>query len=156
VSIEALIGGGESNDVEFKSTLRINLHTGQTDPRMEHSCLKTIAGFLNSRGGTLIVGVDDNGDVLGIEEDKFANEDKMGLHLVNLIKSRIGPQYMLSIHPRFEDYDGKRVLVVECTRSRVPVFLKEGNIERFYVRTGAASTELSASQTQEFIKLHFA
>ena len=56
MDIEELIAGGEGVHVEFKSSLRVNLHTGEKDPRMELACLKTIAGFLNARGGTLIVG----------------------------------------------------------------------------------------------------
>jgi hypothetical protein len=46
----------------------------------------------------------------------FPNEDKMNLHLVNLVRDRIGPQYMSLIHPRFEDYEDHRVLIVDCTR----------------------------------------
>ncbi len=153
--VATLISGGETDDVEFKSTLRINLHTGEKDPRMELSCLKTIAGFLNAGGGTLIIGVADDGDPVGIETDKFPNEDKMNLHLVNLLKDRIGPQYMRSIHPRFDDYEDCRVLKVECSKSQAPVFVKDGNVERFYVRTGAATTELTAKQTVEYIKLHY-
>ncbi len=51
---------------------------------------EVVQTFLNSKGGgTLLVGVTDDGDVLGIEADSFANEDKMYLHLNNLIKDRI-------------------------------------------------------------------
>jgi hypothetical protein len=42
-----LATAGESDQVEFKATLRINLHTGQKDVRMETAVLKTIAAFLN-------------------------------------------------------------------------------------------------------------
>ena len=59
---------------------------------------------------------------------------------------------MLYLHPRFENYQDERVLVVECRRSRSPVFVKDGNVERFYIRTGAATTELTASQIQQFTK----
>ena len=155
ISVADLVKGGETADVEFKSTLRINLHTGQKDPRMELGCIKTIAGFLNAHGGTLVIGVADDGEPIGIEEDKFPNEDKMNLHLVNLIRDRIGPQHMMSIHHRFDDYNSTRVLTVECSPAKAPIFVKDGNVERFYVRTGASTTELTASQTQDFIQLHF-
>jgi hypothetical protein len=62
---------------------------------------------------------------------------------------------MQFIHIRFEDYDSYRVMVVECSKARTPAFVKDGNIERFYIRTGPSSTELSASQTQEYIKQRF-
>lgn len=155
VPVGQLIVSGETTRIEFKSTLRVNLHTGQADKKMEHSCLKTIAAFLNAQGGHLIVGVSDSSEVLGIENDGFPNEDKMNLHLVNLIKDRIGPQHMLHIEPRFDSLDGKRVLVVRCKPSRIPVFLKDGSTEQFYARTGAATTELTPSQIQPYIQQRF-
>ncbi len=122
---------------------------------MELACLKTISGFLNSRGGTLIIGVSDDGETLGVDVDGFSSEDRMHLHLVNLLKDRIGAQHSMYIHPRFEDRDNTRVLIVECWAANSPAFVKDGSLERFYVRTGAATTELSASQTQEYIAQRF-
>ena len=155
LDLTAVIDSGESELVEFKSTLRINLHTGEADKRMELSVLKTLAGFLNTNGGTLIVGVSDDSTPIGIEADKFPNEDKMSLHLVNIVKARMGPQVMTAIHVHFEDYDDGRVLVIPCPQSPVPVFVKDGEIERFYVRTGPSTTELMASQTPDYIKQRF-
>ena len=155
MDIGELIAGGEGVHVEFKSSLRVNLHTGEKDPKMELACLKTIAGFLNARGGTLIVGVSDDGETVGVEVDRFPNEDKMHLHLVNVLKDRIGAQHSMYIHPRFEDRDEARVLVVECWPSNSSAFVKDGGTERFYTRTGAATTELSASQMQHYIAQRF-
>ncbi len=150
------IMNGESEAVEFKSTLRINMHTGNKDPKMELAVLKTMAGFLNSNGGTLIVGVADDGSPVGIEEDGFPNEDKMSLHLINIIKSRMGIPALTNINVNFDDYEDTRVMVVKCHKSPTSVFVQDGDIQRFYVRTGPATTELSASQTQEYIKYRFA
>ncbi len=102
-----------------------------------------------------VVGVTDTGDSFGLESDQFSSEDKMHLHLTNLINDKIGPQHMNNIHPRFDDYDGKRVLIVECGASKVPIFVKEGNDVRFYIRTGTSTTELNSSQTHDFIKQRF-
>ena len=49
-----------------------------------------LAAFLNSKGGTLLIGVGDGGEVIGLENDKFQNEDKFALHLDNLIKDQLG------------------------------------------------------------------
>ena len=156
VSIQELVDGGETLAVEFKSALRVNLHMGQPDPRIELSCLKTIAGFLNSQhGGTLIIGVADDGTPVGISVDGFSSEDKMNLHLVNILRDRIGPHHMLYIHPHFADYEGHRVLVVECSPAGAPAFVKDGNTERLYIRGGASTAELSGSQAQEYIKRRF-
>jgi len=155
-NIRALIEEGENTMTEFKSTLRRNLHTGQNDVKMEHSVLKTVAGFLNSKGGgMLLIGLSDDGVAIGIEADAFPNEDKMFLHLNNLIKDRIGAKHMLYIHPHFDEHDDKRVLVVECQPARSPVYVKEGNEERFYIRSAAATVELKGSQAQDFIAQRF-
>src|SRR5262249_25123241 len=134
VNVSDLIASGETGAIEFKSTLRTNLHTGEKDPRMELAVLKSVAGFLNAKGGTLILGVADDGTPVGLDKDAFGSEDKMSLHLVNLLKDRIGAQHSISIQPRFDDYDGVRVLVVECSASPTAAYVKDGLIEKFFVR----------------------
>ena len=151
----SLVETGESNLVEFKSTLRINLHTGHRDSRMEQAVLKTLAGFLNSSGGALIVGISDDGTPMGLDADDFVNEDRMSLHLTNIVNSSIGPNAWASMHANFDDYGDVRVLVVRCEKSRVPIYVKDGNSEQFFVRTGPSTTALTPSQTQEYIKQRF-
>jgi hypothetical protein len=146
---------GESEAVEFKSTLRTNLHTGDKDPRMELAILKTLAGFLNTNCGTLVVGVSDDGTPVGIQADGFESEDKMALHVVNIVKERMGIQALTNTHIRFDDHDGCRVMVMTCRKAPVPVFVKDGNTEHFYIRTGPSTTELIPSQIQEYIKQRF-
>lgn len=154
-SISEIIAQGETGAVEFKSTLRTNLHTGQPDARIELSVLKTIAGFLNSKGGTLLIGVSDDKEPLGLSVDGFVNEDKLHLHLVNLLNDRIGSHWTMYLHPRFEEHDGKRILAVDCQPSRVPVYVKDGQLQRFYVRAGNSTSELQGAQSQDYIKLRF-
>ena len=118
--------------------------------------LKTIAAFLNSReGGILVIGIKDDREALGVEADGFPNEDKMNLHLVNLIKARLGAASMLNIKPHFEDYKGKRLLVVDCLSSSSPVYLKNGNTEEFYIRAGASSAALAASEMTNYIQQRY-
>lgn len=154
-SVAELIAGGETGAVEFKSTLRINLHTGQPDEKMHLSALKTIAGFLNAKGGTLLIGVADDGEILGIGSDGFPNEDKMGLHLVNLIKDRIGEVFLPYVHPHFDDQQGERVLIVRCEPGPKAAFLKDGKEHRFFVRGGNATTELNGAATTDYINHRF-
>jgi hypothetical protein len=154
--INELVAEGEGSLTEFKSTLRRNLHTGENDQRMEQSALKTIVGFLNSRGGgKLFIGVDDEGEAIGVEADGFSNEDKMLLHLNNLVKSRIGTQHLLYIHPYFDELDGQRVLVVDCLPARSPAYMKDGNEERFYARSIASTAELKGQDISNYIKARF-
>ena len=154
-SMEELIARGENGNAEFKSTLRVNLHTKQKDPKIEHAILKTICGFLNTRGGTLFVGVNDEGDAVGLDADNFPNEDKMGLHLGNLINDKIGAGTSLHIESSFEDYQDSRILMVKCSPSAKPVYLKDNGQDYLYIRTGASSTLLSASQIADYVKERF-
>jgi predicted HTH transcriptional regulator len=155
INVSDLIASGETGAIEFKSTLRTNLHTGEKDPRMELAALKSIAGFLNAKGGILILGVADDGTPVGLEKDGFSDEDKMSLHLINLLKDRIGAQHSISIEPRFDDYNGVRVFVVECSPSPTAVYVKDGPAEKFFVRYGPSTLELTGSAAQAYIKQRF-
>jgi hypothetical protein len=155
IVIKDLIAGGETDAVEFKSTLRINLHTGQVDERMHLSALKTIAAFLNAKGGTLLVGIADSGEVLGVQTDGFPNEDKMQLHLINLVRDRIGEVFLPYIHPHFEDHNGQVIMAVRCEKGPKAAFVKDGTLQRFFVRGGNATTELTGSSITEYAKQRF-
>lgn len=155
MEIERAIKGGESEKVEYKSTLRTNLSTGEKDPRMEKSVLKTIVAFLNSNGGTLLIGVADDGTIIGIDEASFDNRDKLNLHLTNLIASQIGNEYLPYISFRLSDYDGKGVMRIACKKSDSPVFLKEGKQETFYVRSGPSSVDLHGMDTLNYVENRF-
>jgi len=153
--IQKIINDGESGTIEFKSTLRINLHTNQKDPTMENAVLKTLAGFLNRDGGTLLVGVDDDRTPIGIEVDKFESTDKMSLHLVNLIKSRMGHTAVTMIHIDYGTYQDHRIMRVVCDPSPSPIYVKDRNEEHFYVRMGPSTDKLPTSKIQDYIKHHF-
>ena len=112
----------ESNTVEFKSILLINLYTGETDTRVDLSVLKTMAGFFNTDGGTLIIGVTDDEVSLGIEMDRFKNEDAMNFHLVNIIGSRMNLSTLVNINMHFEDFEGNRALDVQFKPALNPIF----------------------------------
>ena len=137
------IRAGESSKLEFKSTLRTNLNTGEKDPRMEKAVLKTIVAFLNSKGGTLLIGVSDDGSILGVDLDSFENSrDKFGLHLNHLITSQIGSEFLPFISYAFVDIDKKPVMRVICIESDRPVFLREGKVDTFFVRSGPSTIDL--------------
>ena len=154
-SLTDLINSGETHQMEFKATLRTNLHTNLKDPKMEFSVIRTIAGFLNTHGGILTIGVFDDGTPAGTEVDGFENEDKMTLHLVNLIKHQLGTINMSFIHIHFDDYQNKRVMVVECSTAVKPVYMKDGENQRFFIRTGPSTTELSTKDAIEYMKQRF-
>jgi predicted HTH transcriptional regulator len=153
--LEKLIEKGESNKIEFKSTLRWNIYAERMDKNIEHSVLKTIAAFLNTDGGSLIIGIDDEKKALGLEMDKFENHDAMLLHLMNIVKDRIGAKFTRFFDINIEKYKGKEVLYLDCRPGLVPAYVKHNNQEKFYIRTGPSTTELSVSEIHEYIQQRF-
>lgn len=155
VTLSNLIRQGESSTMEFKSTLRKNLHTGKNDRLMGEEVLQALAALLNTEGGTLIIGIADDRTAIGIEPDGFKSEDEMVRHLMNLTASKLNSANRPPIDPRFEDYEDKRVLIVHCGRSRHPVYLKIDNTEKFYVRNASSTVELPVSQLANYIQDRF-
>ncbi|MBT3751364.1 MAG: ATP-binding protein [Bacteroidetes bacterium] len=153
--IEELIQQGESKTLEFKSTLRRNLHTNKNDPRIEHAVLKTIAAFLNSEGGTLLVGVSDEGNLVDLEVDGFENEDRFQLHFNNMIKTRIGLAFTDIIKWDLVQFDQGKILRVDCLKGNRPVFMKTKDGEKFYIRTGPSTDELMAEDLINYTNQHF-
>jgi len=150
-----LIQSGENDDLEFKSTMRWNLHADKSDKRIENECLKTVAGYLNADGGTLLVGVDDQGEIIGLGQDHFKTEDKMLLHWVNLIRAHLGAELMRCIRSIVHDVGGKQILVVECLPSATPVFFNRDNEECFFVRMSNTTQALKPSEVLAYIGQHF-
>lgn len=151
-TVRALIAQGENRSVEFKSTMRMNLHSKKPGKEIELAWLKGVAAFLNTDGGTLLLGVTDAGEITGIEQDVFENEDKCRLHFKNLVARHIGTDLSKYIRFILVPVEGKTVGVVRCARSTEPVFLKDGNKEHFYIRNGPSSDELPVSQALNYIK----
>lgn len=150
-----LIVGGETDGVEFKSTLRTNLQTNQPDDRMQLSVLKTIAAFLNTGGGTLLIGVDDEGSAIGLKADAFHNQDKMGLHLVNLVRDRIGELFLPYVHLEFVEHDGETILSVRCGKGPKPAFVKDGTTQKFFVRAANSTAELNGQALIDYTAQRF-
>ena len=107
---------------------------------------------MNTSGGNLFVGVDDEGTCLGLEQDQFANEDKLLLHWNGLIKTCLGVEFTPYVRSAVRDLGGKRALFVQCLRSSQPVFLRRDNDELFCVRTGNGSQPLKPSEILAYLE----
>lgn len=154
--ISELISQGEHDKLEFKSTFRWDLRQNKKNPAIEHAALKSMTAFLNSDGGDLLLGVADDGTVLGIESDNFANDDKFLLHVWTLIKTSMGQDISPYIKTTLEKFDEKTVCRVHCLRSPKPVFLRQNGFdEMFYIRIGPSSGNLDISEALKYIGEHF-
>ncbi len=87
-----------------------------------------IAAFLNTEGGDLLLGVADDGSIVGIECDQLGTDDKFMRHLAQVVRNGMGDRAGTCIDPKTQIVQGKTVCVVSCQRSPEPVFLKwKGN-----------------------------
>ena len=154
-STHELIEHGESEFIEFKSTLRWNLKANKKDKNITHAVTKTIAAFLNSQGGILLVGVGDEGEVIGLDADQFESEDKMMLFLTSTIKSQLGTLHLENIHFHTEVIKGKVILRVDVQAGSDPCYLAQERFDHFYIRTGPSTTDLRLSQLFDYLNKRF-
>ena len=150
--VQATIKAGEGQNTEFKSTLRFNIRSGKIGKEIEIAWLKTVVAFLNTEGGTLLVGVSDDGEIIGTELDDFRNDDKYLLHVNNAVKRSIGMEFISHISFDLVPYEGKKVLYISCRPHTEPVFLKNGENEEFYARFGPASRKLSMKEMLKYVQ----
>jgi CRP-like cAMP-binding protein len=150
-----IIRQGESEKIEFKSTLRYNIHTGKFGREIEHAALKSIAAFLNTWGGILLIGVEDKGNIFGLDQDKFDNNDKALLHLTMMVKERLGSHFMQFLNVTVEPIENCKIMRIDVLPSNLPAYLTNNNDEYFYVRTGPSTTDLKPSQIFEYVNNRF-
>jgi hypothetical protein len=154
----------ESQTLEFKSSARWNVMTGAPDKKMEHVVVKTVCGLLNAEGGTLLIGVDDAGQVLGLESDfstlgKKKDRDGYELFLRQLLENTLSTQTAGKIKIRFESHNGGDVCVVSVAPSSKPVFAKPADggatASEFWVRVGNQTKQLHGDELVEFTAEHW-
>ena len=162
VTVPDLISSGESQTLEFKSTARVNLHTKQTDPRMEHVIVKTVCGLLNAEGGRLLIGVDDSGSILGLDEDMASlgnkgNPDGYELHLRQLLDANLSSPTVHTVRIRFDHIENRTICVISVAASGKPVFAKpvKGSGDEFWVRTGNATKQYHGEGLVDYIDSHW-
>lgn len=165
VSLEDMIAEGESDELEFKSTLRWDVKEGAVNKKLEEVIMKTVAAFANSQGGTLLIGVSDDGDVLGLEPDYQSlggvDCDKFELHLRNLLNQQFGNGFVTSkVVIKFHEVKEKEVCQIQTAPVKEPVILKVKDkngqtAEKFYARSGNSSQEIPLSEMNAYIKERF-
>lgn len=158
----SLIQRGESGTLELKSTARMNLQTGKRDPRIELVIAKTVAGFMNAEGGTLLVGVADDGAIHGLDDDYATlnrpNRDGFELWLADYLGDRLGRTALSTLDVTFEAVDGKDICRLDVQRGERPVFLARPGGSRtadFYVRMGNATRQLLTDEALEYTESRF-
>ena len=176
-NIDALIAAGESNIMEFKSSLHhqygplpedlqkkvdyqkmpLAQARKEVQKRLNTEVTKTIAAFLNTGGGTLLVGVDDSGAVLGIEPDfgycqrGKQNADGWLLSMKQVVINALGPEVWSAVQVSPISQDQKTVAVVHCP-ARTSETWHDVDGDRFYIRASNATEELTGPGLVRYIR----
>ena len=159
--IQSLIDSGESAALEFKSTARLNLHTGEQDQAIVWAVVKTIAAFMNSNGGTLLVGVDDGGRPVGVERDypfvKGGDRDGWELSLTTAVKNALGQVAVTDLAVGFSTVEGRTIARIDVRPAADSVFATKKGEQReiFFARLNNSTEELSGPTLQSYQKKHW-
>ena len=155
--IYSIIRKGENKHIEFKETFSKSIDPvkpkfGQKDDDVIKASLKTIVAFLNTNGGTLLIGVADNGTIKGVENDFYKSADDYKLNFKNALNTKIGSEFYPFIEFELISVDKKQILKVDCKQSYEPCFLNQTD---FFVRTNPATDKLDGKKQADYIRNHF-
>lgn len=162
LGVEEMLSVGESETIEFKSTARWNLVTGQHDKKMEQIVVKTVCGFLNAGGGTLLIGVNDEAIVLGLDNDyktlSKPNADGYELFLRQRLDTDLSFPTAGLVKIRFETIRGVEVCIVSVGAAPKPVFAAGATgapPHEFWVRVGNATKQLHGTDMLAYQDSHW-
>ncbi|GAA1946155.1 AlbA family DNA-binding domain-containing protein [Microbacterium aquimaris] len=162
VNVPALLAAGESDRVEFKETARWNVREDKKDPRMELAIAKTVAAFLNSSGGVLVIGANDAGEAIGLHRDlatlRTPDHDRFELWLRDLLSTLLGRNAAALPRIQFNGTGGTAVCAVNCPPSPKPVFLvraKDGGSTDLWVRVGNSTRSLGVDEAVQYVAEHW-
>ena len=146
----------EHERLERKSTLRWDLGAGKVNRALERSALKTVAAFLNGSGGSLLLGIGDDRQAIGLEPDyaTLTRKDVDGFvnHFGNIFNAAIGPHLRQHVRLRPFTYQGKECMLVAVAASPRPAYFTDEGREEFFVRTGNGTTALKVSEAAAYIE----
>jgi hypothetical protein len=157
----------ENRYLEFKSSARWDYRQEKTNPELEKVILKTLAAFGNTDGGILLIGVDDDKNIIGLEKDfntlKKPTQDFYEIHLRNILHNVMGVKYVSkNIRMQFETFENQNVIcIIKVLAADEPVYLKfknkNGQVdEKFFVRSGNSSQEIdSIAEINDYLNSRF-
>lgn len=158
-TVEEIIQADESRELEFKSTFQWDVRERKQNRDLQKSVLKTLVAFMNSEGGTLVIGVTDEKEIHGLDDDLGLTKSSLDVFeqtLLNVFSSTIGVAYAQHIAMRFADAPGgKKVCVIDVKASQEPTFLEFQGKHEFFIRRGNASVSLNPSEQHAYTRQRF-
>jgi predicted HTH transcriptional regulator len=160
-TIEELVEAGESAEVEFKQTFRWDVNKGQPNKKMEEVIAKAVAAFANSDGGTLLIGVHDANEVVGLQPDLAVTGgdlDGFELALTDSLQHQFGPAFKAQyVKVSFPTVAGAQICRIDVSPSQklLPTEItgKDGQkSKKIYIRSGNSSQELPSHEIEAYLK----
>jgi hypothetical protein len=153
------IKNGENKIIEFKSTLRWDLKKNIVNKEIEFMVIKAIAAFLNTDGGILYIGIEENSDAIGLKNDyktfKKKNRDGFLLHLNDLLTNYFTKIIFAFIEPNIENISGNDIAIIEVKKANNPIYILKDNIKMFFIRGTASVQKLDVEEAAGYIKAHW-
>ncbi len=153
--VRKLISHGESSTLEFKSTFRWDMKQSKVNKQLVFVILKTIAGFMNNSGGTLLIGVGDDGKIIGLEKDyqnlKKPDRDGFEQSIFTAVSNNLGTDLSNYVHVIFHTIDSSEICRLIILPASRPVFIKQEGNPRLYIRSGVSTRELNIEEATKFI-----
>lgn len=159
-TVDQLLARGEGSRVEFKATARVDLRTGKRETYIEDVIVKTVAGFLNSAGGVLLIGVSDTAEITGIEVDlatfsQKPNIDGYALWLTELLRNNLGAAAASRATIGFEVQPGGTVCRIDVVASTEPVFVTSKSGTALFVRLNNSTRALDVAEALKYVRGHW-
>jgi hypothetical protein len=153
--VEEIIARGESERVEFKSSLRYDYRSRSVNKDLASVVGKSICGFLNVTGGYLVIGVSDTGELLGIENDINAlskkSVDGFLSAFYQVVSDMIGKEFAQYVRAEVIELQGKLICCVRMQTSAMPAWLAEKGGYTLYLRVGNSTRPLNAKEANEYV-----
>lgn len=150
-TLPVLLAAGESEALEFKSSVRWDREARRVNRALEEPVVRTIAGFMNQDGGTLLLGVNDAAQVVGLAEDyatlRRPTRDGFEQFLLTLVRTNLGTHCCPLVHVVFHQIEGRDVCRIVVESAPEPVFIERDGMAQYYVRTGNATRALDPRET---------
>lgn len=159
-SVNELLVNDEDYAVEFKETARWDVREGVPSKLMEDAIVKTVAGFLNSDGGTLLVGVSNEGKAVGLSHDyarvKPANGDGFVNWLTTHLINALGHTAVSHTRARIVEHEGAEVCRVDVAFSHSPVRAKTSKaVDVFFARLNNSTRVIPEDEVTAYIEAHW-
>ena len=146
--------GEEGRHIEFKQTARWNVREQRKDKTMEEVIAKTVAGFLNGEGGTLLIGVNDNGEPVGLDADyklvKPPDRDGYVNWLDPMLQNSLGHAGAHRVRVRFDIVSGYDVCRLDVPASSKPIWATKGDEMVLYERRSNSTRAVPADELDQF------